>query len=90
MGGGWAKVLIREDWIVQGADGVDTSLNEHSGQYWFFANCYEGLVASGYRSDRSDAGITSIYTAEGRPKDFTAAHNLYDRWKFLCDAVGLR
>lgn len=91
MGGGWAKVLIREDWIVNSAlDGIDHRLDDESSQYWFFANCFQGLVAFGARSDRKDAEVTSIYTADGNKKDVSASHNLYERYQILCEAVDLK
>lgn len=88
MSDGWAKVLVSESWIEQDLDGVDHINGRFGGQYWFFANCNEGLVGSGSRSDRLDATVTSIYTVDGLRKNVTASGNLYERWRKLCDATG--
>jgi len=88
MEDGWGKVLVKETWIEQDYDGVDTVNDRFGGQYWFFANCLEGLVGSGKRSDRGDATISSIYTVDGYRKNVSVAGNLYERWKNLCTALG--
>ena len=87
MRDGWSKVLVKETWIEQDFDGVDRINSRFGGQYWFFANCNEGLVGIGTRSDRHDAKLNSIYTVDGYKKNVTASGNLYERWKQLCDAV---
>ena len=90
MPNGWAKVLIEEEYIVQGLDGVDEVIERLGGRYWFFANCHDGLAAVGRASDRSDASYFSIYTEDGKKKDFTATDNVYQRHQMLCEAIGYK
>jgi len=85
MPGGWGKVLVKETWIWNDWNGVDHVLKGY--QYWFFANCREGLAAFGKKSDRSDATIGSIYTESGYPKNTSVAGNIYDRYQKLCNAL---
>ena len=86
MEGGWVKVLIEEEWIARTHEGVDKVYEGWGGRYWFFANCQDGLAASGKASDRSDAVYFSIYHEHGGPKNSTAAHNVWDRHQLLCRA----
>ena len=89
MNDGWSKVLVKETWIWD--PGFKNSEILKSGQYWFFAECQEGLVGGGKSSNRRDARwITSIYNTEGFRKDVTVAGNLYQRWEILCKATGYK
>jgi hypothetical protein len=87
MNDGWSKVLVKETWIEQDLNGVDSINNRYGGQYWFFAECQQGLTGEGMKSNRRDASITSIYTVDGLRKDVTASGNLYERWEKLCKAT---
>lgn len=87
MDNGWSKILVKEVMTQRDFQDVDRISNTVTRQFWFFANCTEGLVGQGMRSDRVDADITSIYTVDGFKKNVTASGNLYERWKVLCEAT---
>ena len=80
---------MKETWIWD--PGFKNSEILKSVQYWFFAECTEGLVGGGKSSNRRDATwITSIYTVYGARKSGTISFELYERWEILCKATGYK
>ena len=53
-------------------------------QFWQFAACRRGYIATGYASDGSDLQWESVTHDDGTPKDGGVAANLYSRWEAIC------
>jgi len=84
MGDGWAKVLERSSMYIVEPNGREAKSVK---QYWVFAKCNDRWFGQGSKSDGSDARTESIYDESGSPKSYTAAANVYQRHKKLCNAL---
>ena len=80
----WIKALVQQTVFVDNKPaeaGMRVPPNE---KHWLFANCTKSLFGVGYKSDGTDANISSVFTEEGTPKEGGYHYGVYGRWRELC------
>ena len=80
----WIKALVQQTVYVDNKPaeaGMRVPPNE---KHWIFANCTKSLFGIGYKSDGSDASISSVFAEDGTPKKGGYYYGIYGRWNELC------